>query len=70
MTDLQETTAETLREIRGSFRATQADVANVLGIDNSAVSSVETGRRDLTHAERLVLNAYFFGASLPEVAAK
>lgn len=65
MTQQKEITSETLREIRGEFGVTQADIAKVLGIDHSAVSSVETGRRDLTHAEKLVLAAYFFGARLP-----
>ena len=38
----------------------------MLGIDHTSVSSIERGGRALSHAEQLVLEAYFFGTPLPQ----
>jgi len=50
-----------LKKLRKSKRMLQEDVAEIIGISREAVSKIETGRRELSVSERLLLEWYFFG---------
>lgn len=62
-----EITAASLRETRRLHGRTQQQVAELLGIDNTAISNIETGGRALSHAEKLVLEAYFLGRQIQPI---
>jgi len=53
--------AENLKQLRKRMRLSQGEVAEIIGIAREAVSKIETGKRDLTAAERRLLEWYFFG---------
>jgi transcriptional regulator with XRE-family HTH domain len=61
MTASEEITADNLREHRRALGFTQVQVAELLGVEKTAVSTIENGNRLLSHAEKLVLECYFFG---------
>lgn len=65
MAEFSETTADNLKFLRGSQGMNQAQIAKVLGISGNAVSKIELGLRDLTAAEKKILDLYFFG-KLPD----
>lgn len=62
-----EISADTLREARRRHGHTQQQVAELLGIDNTAISNIENGGRALSHAEKLVLEAYFLGRHIETI---
>ena len=59
--------AETLRELRKNRGLTQAAVAELLGIPSEQVCRIETNRRGLSYAEKLVLEAALLGRPVPEI---
>ena len=61
MNACQEITATNLREFRRVGGFTQTDIARMLGVDNTAISCIEKGNRQLAHAEKLVLECYLLG---------
>ena len=65
MAEFFETTADNLKFLRGAQGMNQAQIAKVLGISGNAVSKIELGLRDLTAAEKKILDLYFFG-KLPD----
>lgn len=56
-----EITASTLREHRRSHGLTQVRIAELLGIEKTAVSCIELGSRQLSHAEKMLLECYLLG---------
>lgn len=65
MSEHIEVTAKNLRSIRGAREMTQKQVADILGVPLNAVSKIELGNRELTSAEKKLLDLFFFGR-LPE----
>lgn len=65
----QEITANNLREHRREHGLTQVQIAGLLEIEKTAVSCIENGTRQLSHAEKLVLECYILGRIPPMIAA-
>jgi transcriptional regulator with XRE-family HTH domain len=61
MSSYTEITAENLRELRGEKGRNQEEIAQMLGITQTAVSKIEGGTRGLSTTEKAVLDWYFFG---------
>lgn len=59
-------TPANLRDYRLASGMTQDQLGNLIGCDKFTVCRIETGRREITHAEQLVLAAYLLGAPLPQ----
>ncbi len=67
MNDFTEVTADNLRFIRGSKGTNQGEIADILGIAQTAVSKIETGMRALSDSEKRLLDWYFFGILPPKI---
>jgi transcriptional regulator with XRE-family HTH domain len=65
MNNHHEITPENLRPLRSQMGVRQSYIAELLGIQQSAVSRVESGKREITSAEKQVLEFFFFG-KLPD----
>jgi transcriptional regulator with XRE-family HTH domain len=61
MNEFTEVTAENLRFIRGAKGMNQAEIAELLGITQTAVSKIEKDQRTLSDSEKALLDLYFFG---------
>jgi transcriptional regulator with XRE-family HTH domain len=61
MNEFKEVTAENLRFIRGQNGKNQSDIAELLGITQTAVSKIEKNQRTLSDTEKSLLDLYFFG---------
>lgn len=59
--EMDQITASNLRQHRREHRLTQVQIAELLGIEKTAVSCIENGIRQLSHAEKLVLECYLLG---------
>lgn len=68
MNEFKEVTAENLRFIRGAKGKNQVDIAELLGITQTAVSKIEKNQRTLSDTEKSLLDLYFFGKMPFEIA--
>jgi transcriptional regulator with XRE-family HTH domain len=60
MSNFKETTAANLKAIRAERRLNQEDIADILGITQTAVSKIESGARTLGSSEKKLLDWHFF----------
>lgn len=67
MSEFTEVTADNLRAVRDLKEHTQDQVAELLGLQKSNVSHIETGRRALSSSEKQILDWYFFGKVPPRI---
>jgi len=65
MAEHSEVTAGTLHEIRTAKSFTQDEVGAVIGLKGYHISQIESGRRNLSEAEKRLLDLYFFGTIPP-----
>ena len=61
MVAAEEITPRNLRDYRRQHGLTQVRIAELLGIEKTAVSCIERGNRQLSHAEKLLLECYLLG---------
>lgn len=54
-------TAENLKAVRKKQKIRQRQVAEWLGISTVAVCKIETGRRNITHSEKIILEWHLLG---------
>jgi transcriptional regulator with XRE-family HTH domain len=53
--------------VRKSSGKNQDEIASILGLEKSHISKIERGTRQLSAAEKTVLEWYFFGAVPPKI---
>jgi transcriptional regulator with XRE-family HTH domain len=68
MSKFKEITAGTLRVHREAKDINQDEIAQMLGITQTAVSKIESGNRALSTTEKAVLDWYFFGTMPPRLS--
>lgn len=67
MNEFKEVTAENLRLIRSTKDLNQEEIAELLGITQTAVSKIEKGKRGISDSEKHLLDWYFFNKIPPRL---
>ena len=61
--------SHTLRELRLEMGLTQTEIGQMIGISKEQVCRIESGDRNLSRSEQLVLSAALLGKPVPEFRA-